>query len=348
MPSPTVGIPLACLFVAAASLAAAADDQPRGFELRVESELFADGGSEPVARSLTLFKGLVAWDFLELAEPAADGEAAMRLAEIVLHDPARDRVVVIDPRRDLKTQVDTIRLERLSVSLAKWARSADDRLVRWAGGPDFGAGMTEKDDTVELVGPRVRYAVAFDEAPSSEAAGRYREFADTAILLKARRPAPLPAAGAQPADRGERGDPRGGVAGDRSRAGPGRRPAEPAAMRAQVPSAAAGRGPRADRGGRGPGGLRRRGRRGRLRRHRAAGRGVAAAGPASQPARRDSSAPFRGPARRSMLPTAHIFPDPSTRMHELLVDAARDREGDRSGAVGAGGVRSRQSPRRSR
>jgi hypothetical protein len=164
---------------------AALPPSDREFELRVESELFADGGAEPVARSLTLFEGEVAWDFLELAAPAADGPPELRLAEIVLHDPARERVVVIDPARDVKTQIESIRLERLSVSLAKWARNADDRLVRWAGGPDFGDGMTEKDEALELVGPRVRYGVAYAAAPSTEAAATYRRFADTAILLKA-------------------------------------------------------------------------------------------------------------------------------------------------------------------
>lgn len=176
------------VLLVATTAAAVPADAAGGCELRVESELFADGGAEPVARSLTLFKDGVAWDFLELAAPSeADGPPAggMRLAEIVLHDPARERVVVIDPHRDVKTQVETIRLERLSVSLAKWARSADDRLVRWAGGPDFGDGITEKTDAVELVGPRVRYAVAYTAAPSTAAAATYRRFADTAILLKA-------------------------------------------------------------------------------------------------------------------------------------------------------------------
>ena len=192
MPSRAVFVSLAraqivvALAVVAAAAAARAAGDARGFELRVESELFADGAAEPVARSLTLFRAGVAWDFLELAAP--DDKAAaggMRLAEIVLHDPIRERVVVIDPNRDVKTQVETIRLERLSVSLAKWARSADDRLVRWAGGPDFGDGITEKEDALELVGPRVRYAVAYGAAPSTEAAAAYRRFADTAILLKA-------------------------------------------------------------------------------------------------------------------------------------------------------------------
>ena len=158
---------------------------------RVESQVFANGAEEPVARSLTLFRDGVAWDFLESA--AVKGGNARTGGEIVLHDPARERVVLVDPDRNLKTQIDAIRLERLSVSLASWARKSDDRLVRWAGGPDFGEGMTETDDRIELVGPRVRYAIDFARPPSAEAAGVYRRFADTAILLKALvRPGGLP------------------------------------------------------------------------------------------------------------------------------------------------------------
>lgn len=157
----------------------AAESQRRG-EMRIESELYADGGTSPVARSLTLFQGGVAWDFLE---PVASGTAAA--VEIVLHDPARERVLVIDPERHLKTQVDLIRLERLSVSLGKWARASDDRLVRWAGGPDFTAGFAEHEGRLDLTGPRVTYAVTHEPAPNPEAAQAYRRFADTAILLKA-------------------------------------------------------------------------------------------------------------------------------------------------------------------
>ena len=154
----------------------------RPCDLRVESEIFSAGGDKPIARSLALFHHGVAWDFLELID--GDPKAAA-IGEIVLHDPARERVVVIDPVRHVKTQVDLIRLERLSVSLAKWARSNDDRLVRWAGGPDFASGFTEEDERIELVGPRVKYAVAYEDAPCPEAAVNYRHFADTAILLKA-------------------------------------------------------------------------------------------------------------------------------------------------------------------
>jgi hypothetical protein len=179
------------LLVVAASLPLAAADpsEPRAFPeplaMRIESELFSDGADEPVARSLTLFDGGVAWDFLELPSAQDKPQAGMQLVEIVLHDPARERVVVIDPVRRVKTEIPLIRLERMSVSLAKWARTSDDRLVRWAGGPDFTAGFVEDDETLVLSGPRVRYAVTLAAAESPEAAVTYRQFADTAILLKA-------------------------------------------------------------------------------------------------------------------------------------------------------------------
>lgn len=167
---------------------------------RVESEVFVNNADQPVARSLTLFRDGVAWDFLEPA-PAEGGDKrssqgadnAAVGGEIVLHDPARERIVLVDPARNIKTQIDAIRLERLSVSLAAWARKSDDRLVRWAGGPDFGEGMTESNERIELVGPRVRYAIDFTAPPTAETAGIYRRFADTAILLKALvRPGGLP------------------------------------------------------------------------------------------------------------------------------------------------------------
>jgi hypothetical protein len=182
-------VPSVCLAVVLGGAVGRAAPPPpavaRPLVMRVESELFADG-KEPVARSLTLFRDGVAWDFLELPEAGKRRVgAAMRLVEIALHDPARERVVVIDPERHVKTQIEAIRLERLSVSLAKWARGSDDRLVRWAGGPDFADGVTETDDSIELCGPRVRYAVAHEAAPSPEAAAAYRKFADSALLLRA-------------------------------------------------------------------------------------------------------------------------------------------------------------------
>lgn len=161
---------------AACGCAAALAGEP--LEMRVESEIFVDRGTDPVATSLTIFRDGLAWDFLDGPEPG-------RAVEIVLHDPARERVVVIDPVRNVKTEIDSLRLERLSVSLAAWARRSTDKLVRWAGGPAFDEACREENHVIELSGPRARYAVEFAAAPAPEAAETYRQFADTAILLKA-------------------------------------------------------------------------------------------------------------------------------------------------------------------
>lgn len=167
--------------------AAARADEPAllpPVECRVESEIFVGDGKEPVSRSLTLLADRVAWDFLGPATVNDEGAAA-EAEEFVLHDPDRERVVIVDPKRNVKTTIATKSLAQLSASLASWARKADDDVVRWAGGTDFDDGFDTQEKAIELHGPRVRYAVAFDEAPSPEAAAAYRKFADTAILLKA-------------------------------------------------------------------------------------------------------------------------------------------------------------------
>jgi len=175
---------LACVLGTLAGEACRAEEP---LAMRVESEVFVDDRPEPAARSLTLFDDHTTWDFLE-PSTAADDDAApagREAGEIVLHDPVRERVIVVDPQRKLKTQIDTLRLERLSVSLGKWARSSDDKLVRWAGGPDFSDAITQRETGIDLAGPRARYVVDVSPAPSPAAAKAYRRFADTAILLKA-------------------------------------------------------------------------------------------------------------------------------------------------------------------
>lgn len=172
--------------IAAVALCALSVAEEAAAPFRVETEVYdSEDAERPVARSLTLFRDGVAWDFLERLSKEGDtitGEPA----EIVLHDPARDRVILIDPARQVKTQIDLLRLERLRASLAAWARSTDDPQLRWAGGPDFSPLTGEGGGSeITLEGPRVRYAVTCDRAPNPTAAEAYRRFADTALLVKA-------------------------------------------------------------------------------------------------------------------------------------------------------------------
>lgn len=180
-----VPLRIVCAVVGYSLLAARGGHAAEEVALRVESEVFVDNAREPASRSLTLFDGGTTWDFL--AESAGEDEAAEAAGcrEIILYDPVRERVIVLDPRLKIKTQVDCLRLERLSASLGKWARSADDKLIRWAGDVDIASGIVARKGAVELKGPRVCYAVEYADAPSPAAADAYRGFADTVLLLKA-------------------------------------------------------------------------------------------------------------------------------------------------------------------
>jgi len=156
-----------------------------GGRFRVETVVYdAEDAEHPVARSLTLFDNGVAWDFLDALDEEGHPRAA-EPAEIVLHDPARGRVVLVDPARNVKTRVELVRLERLRASLAAWAKTSDDTLLRWAGDPGIAEKATEEGRTIVLAGPRVRYEVRHEPAPCAGAAADYRRFADTALLIKA-------------------------------------------------------------------------------------------------------------------------------------------------------------------
>jgi hypothetical protein len=155
-----------------------------GGEMRVESRVFEDENEQPIGRSLALFANDVVWDFLELTD--ADGN--LQLAEVVLHDPLRERTVLVDPRRNVKVELDKLTLDRLRVSLASWARTADDPVIRWAASSRVEDGIRHEHtdgSAIVLSGPKVRYVVRYEKAASPAAAENYQRFADVSLLVKA-------------------------------------------------------------------------------------------------------------------------------------------------------------------
>lgn len=175
----TLGICMCVAFTAQDLMAGEAN-----WEMRVESLVFEENNQEPASRSLALFTRDVIWDFLELP----DSEGQLQLAEIVLHDPLRERTVLVDPRRNVKVEISKLTLDRLRVSLASWARTADNQVIRWAASGDVEESIRqehEEDSTVVLTGPQVRYVVRYEKVASREVADTYQQFADGSLLVKA-------------------------------------------------------------------------------------------------------------------------------------------------------------------
>jgi hypothetical protein len=170
-------------FVATVAAAARAAEHAAAGEMRVQSTVFRTGEEKAMGRSLALFTNHVVWDFVEM--PAEAEDAPPELAEIVLHDPLRERIVLVDPKRSVKVEVDHLTLARLRVSLAAWARGTDDNVIRWTGSHDLARSIAEDGETFVLDGPDVGYVVSYEDAPSPEAARAYQQFADSSLLLRA-------------------------------------------------------------------------------------------------------------------------------------------------------------------
>lgn len=176
-------VALSVTLVASTSPATLAAEATAGWEMRVQSTVYRTGEEKPLGRSLALFADHVVWDFVEM--PVKGEDEPPQLAEIVLHDPLRERIVLLDPRRSVKVEVDQLTLSRLRVSLAAWARGADNAIIRWTGSHDLAASIAEDGTSFVLKGPGVGYVVSHEAAPSGEAARAYQQFADTSLLLKA-------------------------------------------------------------------------------------------------------------------------------------------------------------------
>lgn len=174
---------LSVTLVASASPATLAADATAAWEMRVQSTVYRTGEEKPLGRSLALFADHVVWDFVEM--PTQGEDEPPQLAEIVLHDPLRERIVLLDPRRSVKVEIDQLTLARLRVSLAAWARGADNAIIRWTGSHDLAASIAEEGKTFVLKGPGVGYVVSHEAAAGGEAARAYQQFADTSLLLKA-------------------------------------------------------------------------------------------------------------------------------------------------------------------
>ena len=72
-------------------------------DFRIESEVFiSKSEKKPFARNLTLFKGHVVYDFMR-TEPH----------EITIFDPQRDRIILLDVTRKIKTEIKLWQLQNI-------------------------------------------------------------------------------------------------------------------------------------------------------------------------------------------------------------------------------------------
>jgi hypothetical protein len=150
-------------------LAMAADDG-----IRIESKVFLGTDKEPKAENTTIFYRGVVYDYLHSP------------AETIVLDPARNRFVLLDPSRRMRTELTTHEVMALCENLRQWAATQTDAFLKFLAAPKFEEQVDERTGDVIMQSPWVTYRAATVEANVDEVLPQYREFSDWYARLNAR------------------------------------------------------------------------------------------------------------------------------------------------------------------
>lgn len=147
-------------------------------EFRVESEIFTTDDKEPVAESLTIFSGNVVYDYLF-------GEAE----EITVFDVQRGRIVLLDPRQQIKAELTTEKLFEFCTAIkALPAAKKNPTLFN----PQFQPTFDQERALLTLTSDHISYKAKGVEPKQPDGAKRFQQFADWYARLNAMRPGNLP------------------------------------------------------------------------------------------------------------------------------------------------------------
>lgn len=143
---------------------------------RIDTDIYLDNTKAPIKRTLTLFSDGVYYDF----EEAEKGQ-------ITVIDPARNRIILLNRERQVKTVLDTTQIQRMVTSArvqadAKIANVATSRFENQSDGQDIA--IVQNDF--------MNYRATTQRPAQPDMAQQYAEFADWSARLNAIFPPKLP------------------------------------------------------------------------------------------------------------------------------------------------------------
>jgi hypothetical protein len=142
-------------------------------EFRIESKVFTVKGKEEslTTESLTLFDDGKIYDFLSSPR------------EITLFDLSRNRIVLMDGSRKLRTELATERLLSFTEQMRTRAGRQTDALLKFAADPKFEE--SSADGWMKFSSPFMTYRVKNKLIESASVAAQYRRFSDHSARLNA-------------------------------------------------------------------------------------------------------------------------------------------------------------------
>jgi hypothetical protein len=145
-------------------LAAAAD-------FRIHTKVYSGDRLEPDSQNTTLFRGGLVYDFL--SEPR----------KVTIYDKARARFVILDPARQVQTDVSVDEVQKLNKQIAAWAAERKDDLLNSLANPSFTQKQDPNTGAMLFSNAALTYAVKSSPAENKELFDQYDEFADLFVQL---------------------------------------------------------------------------------------------------------------------------------------------------------------------
>ncbi|OHB74985.1 MAG: hypothetical protein A2W31_15635, partial [Planctomycetes bacterium RBG_16_64_10] len=133
------------------------------------TQIYVGDEAEPTSSNLTLFRGGVVYDFL--ATPT----------QIVVFKPSPSgggRFILLDPSRQLRSEIRTEAIEGFLTELQAWAASQEDPLLQFAAHPEFREHFEPSRGSLRLDSDWMQYDLLTTAARDQETMAAYREFSD--------------------------------------------------------------------------------------------------------------------------------------------------------------------------
>lgn len=139
-------------------------------ELRIETEVYAGDGSEPLSNTVTLFDSGTVYDFAKKSQQVA-----------VFRLPTESRAgqfILLDQKAKRRTELSTDKIEGLMDKLSKWAMEQEDEMLQFSAKPDFEESYESDTGQLTLDHEKWNYTVATVPAEDDDTLKDYRKFVD--------------------------------------------------------------------------------------------------------------------------------------------------------------------------
>ena len=144
-------------------------------DFRIETKVFSEGKETPLTQNTTLFQSGVVYDFLE----------SPRRVAIFRHGREGEpgQFLLIDPNRNLKTEISTVRIEAAIDKLQTWAMTQENPLLRFAADPQFKETFDAESGLLTLTGSHMTYRLTTMPVGEQEVSADLRSYLDNYAKL---------------------------------------------------------------------------------------------------------------------------------------------------------------------